>query len=65
MNATTTVRNRPGREFTFRRSGDYTNAAPLPRPLRARQAASGPRLGAVCRGCGCARSLTNRCECNS
>lgn len=54
------------RPFTFRRSGDYTDRAPLPRP---RRLVNGPRhdagTGPICPGCGLTRSLANRCECNS
>jgi hypothetical protein len=54
------------RDYTFRRSGAYTNAAPRPfNPLHARPA---PRRnagwGATCPGWSLTRSRANACECN-
>jgi len=56
------------REYTFRRSGDYSNRAPIEfdpaihgRPGPKRQ--SGP--GKICIACGIERSRANKCECNS
>jgi hypothetical protein len=52
------------RDFTFRRSGAYTNVAPLPRPRRVASVRRNAGWGSTCGGCGLARSRSNKCDCN-
>lgn len=53
------------REFTFRRSGAYSNAAPLPRPRRVAGVRRDAGWGKICIACGIARSCADVCECNA
>lgn len=52
------------RDFTFRRSGAYTNDAPLPRPRFAASVRRDAGWGSTCPACGLTRSRANKCECN-
>jgi hypothetical protein len=52
------------RGFTYRRSGAYTNVAPLPRTRRVASVRRDAGWGSMCGGCGLARSRSNACDCN-
>lgn len=52
------------RDFTFRRSGSYTNAQPLACRRRAVSVRRDAGWGSTCPSCGLARSRADACECN-
>jgi hypothetical protein len=53
------------RDFSYRRSGSYTNARPLARPRFVASVRRDAGWGGKCPACGLLRSRANACECNS